>query len=249
MHIPRTSGTDVLREAQKAEVRSASAIKYKPGLDRLSVYVPGEYEFIFPGKVERAGYNFFTGHFAANPLYELEDPIAFSIMRSPVDQYISTITYQCMMRGEVPTPEFVDRHIDNEFYNMDIHEPLFNGTPNAQSKFMMFRLVEVYDQYTDQFRAVYEENQLDVDEVKSFVSSHIVGSIIRRDRVIDKVNQMLLKHYGTKLDINTQKENASPPLGFELSKQQLQKIREKTQIDEEVYQYIRAKEEKSATYI
>jgi hypothetical protein len=247
MHIPRTSGTDILREAQIAEAKCA--VVAGNSLDRLSVYVPGDYEFIFPGKVERSGYNFFTGHFAANPLYELDNPIVFSIMRSPIDQYVSTITYQCMIRGERVTPEFVDRHIDNDFFSMDVHEPFFSGAPNAQSRFMMSKIVEVYDQYTDQVRAVYEQKELDIDDLKSFVSSHIVGSIIKRDRVIGRVNQVLFANCGVKLNINTEKENTSPSLTFKLSRRQLKKIREKTQIDEEVYQYIRTREEKNVAYV
>lgn len=246
LHIPRTSGTEILRELQKAESVYAKRIDSPNKYAKLKVYTPGEYEFVLPPASELKDYNFFSGHFAANPVQDLDNPIVFTLMRDPVSQYLSTITYRCLCDGVVPSREFVDKHIDNYFYNSDVHEPLFNGAPDAQSRFMVHRLIEVYDPYTGVTRSVFEDKELSVHEVKDFVDSHIVGTLDSRDRVIDRVNVFMLKQFGVKLMSNAAKVNTSPAIEFDLTDVQLKKIKEKTQVDEEIYQYIKMKENKNA---
>jgi hypothetical protein len=246
LHIPRTSGTEILTEVQRAEAACAQHADNLNYFAKLKVYVPGEYEFIFPTEPETESYNFFTGHFAANPVQDLDNPIVFALMRDPVSQYLSTITYRCLRNGVVPTRELVDKHINSYFYSSDVHEPLFNGAPNAQSKFMVSRLVEVYDQHADVTRSVFEDKELDINEVKDFVDNHIVGTLASRHLVIDRVNVSMLKQFGVKLNSNTTKVNTSQPIKFDLTDSQLKKIKEKTQVDEEIYQYIKMKENKNA---
>ena len=246
LHIPRTSGTEILRELERAEAICAQRVGDQDSLAKLQVYVPGEYEFILPPVSELENYNFFSGHFAANPVQDLSNPVVFALMRDPVSQYLSTITYRCLCDGVVPTRELVDKHINSSFYSSEIHEPLFNGAPNAQSRFMVSRFVEVYDPYASTARAVFEDNELDVDEVKNFVDNHIVGTVASRHLAIDRVNVFMLKQFGVKLNSNATKINTSQPIQFDLTDSQLKKIKEKTQVDEEVYQYIKMKENKNA---
>jgi|688.fasta_scaffold36939_9 hypothetical protein len=246
LHIPRTSGTEILRELEKVEAVCAQRASDQRGFAKLQVYVPGEYEFILPPVSELENYNFFSGHFAANPVQDFDNPVVFALVREPVSQYLSTITYRCLRDGVVPTRELVDKHINNYFYNSDVHEPLFNGASNTQSRFMVSRFVEVYDPYADATRSVFEDKKLDVDEVKDFVDNHIVGTLACRDQVISKVNVFMLKQFGVKLNSNAAKVNASQPIKFDLTNSQLKKIKEKTQVDEEIYQYIKMKENKNA---
>jgi uridine kinase len=56
----------------------------------------------------------------------------------------------------------------------------------------------------------------------------------------------MLKQFGVKLNSNAAKVNASQPIKFDLTNSQLKKIKEKTQVDEEIYQYIKMKENKNA---
>ena len=111
---------------------------------------------------------------------------------------------------------------------------------------MVSRFVEVYDPYASTARAVFEDNELDVDEVKNFVDNHIVGTVASRHLAIDRVNVFMLKQFGVKLNSNATKINTSQPIQFDLTDSQLKKIKEKTQVDEEVYQYIKMKENKNA---
>ena len=48
LHIPRTSGTKILRELEKAESVSTQRADSLNHFAKLKVYVPGEYEFILP---------------------------------------------------------------------------------------------------------------------------------------------------------------------------------------------------------
>jgi hypothetical protein len=246
LHIPRTSGTEILRELERVEAICAQRAGDQNSLAKLQVYVPGEYEFVLPPVSELESYNFFSGHFAANPVQDLDNPIVFALMRDPVSQYLSTITYRCLCDGVVPTRELVDKHIDSYFYSSDVHEPLFNGAPNAQSKFMVSRFVEVYDPHASTARAVFEDKELDVDEVKDFVDNHIVGTVASRHLAIDRVNVFMLEQFGVKLSSNAVKVNTSQPIQFDLTDSQLKKIKEKTQVDEEIYQYVKTKENKNA---
>jgi hypothetical protein len=246
LHIPRTSGTEILAEVQRAEAICHQRASSQNDFAKLQVYVPGEYEFVLPPVSELEGYNFFSGHFAANPVQDLDSPVVFALMRDPVSQYLSTITYRCLCDGTTPTRDLVDKHIDNHFCSLDVHEPLFNGAPNAQSRFMVSRFIEVYDPYVSTTRAVFEDNELDIDKVKDFVDNHIVGTLDNRGQAIDRVNVFMLKQFGVKLSSNAAKVNTSQPIQFDLTDSQLKKIKEKTQVDEEIYQYIKMKENKNA---
>lgn len=246
LHIPRTSGTEILAEVQRAEAICHQRVDNQSDFAKLQVYVPGEYEFILPSVSELENYNFFSGHFAANPVQDLDNTVVFALMRDPVSQYLSTITYRCLCDGTTPTRDLVDKHINNHFYSSDVHEPLFNGASNAQSRFMVSRFVEVYDPYASTTRVVFEDNELDINKVKDFVDNHIVGTLDNRGQAIDRVNVFMLKQFGVKLNSNTTKINTSQPIQFDLTDSQLKKIKEKTQVDEEVYQYIKMKENKNA---
>lgn len=228
-HIPRTSGTDILYELQRAAKSSNGAAK---------MYTPGILEFAFD-REKTKNFNIISGHFASNPVREIDDVLTFMIVRNPVDQYISTAAYRCLTDGIEFTSEYLDRFIDGEFDIFGAFQG-FSGCENPQSKFIAGKLVEFsYDDSGVDQSYVFIDEPLDISSAKSFIDNSIVGSLENRSLAIEKLNSFLLSRFGVKISANTQRTNTTVSPTFLVSDDQLKRMKKKLELDEEIYQYVK----------
>ena len=231
-HVPRTSGTDILYELQRAVKSSNGTVK---------LYVPGVLEFFYD-KQKTESFDIITGHFASNPIRELDDLIVFSIIRNPFDQYISTASYRFLTDNVEMTPYDLDRFIDGEFDTFGAFQG-FSGCDNPQSKFLAAKLVHMLDESGSDLYSFVDEPRC-LDDVKPFIDNFIVGTLENRDLVIEKLNTVLSKKFGIMINANTNRTNTTVPLKFTISNLQKKKIADKLELDEEVYQYIKTIEKR-----
>jgi hypothetical protein len=232
-HVPRTSGTDILYELQRAT-------KFSNG--KATLYTPGILEFHYD-KEKTKNFDVITGHFASNPIRENSNLITFSIVRSPFDQYISTAAYRFLTDGVEMTSNDLDRFIDGEF---DIFGEFqgFSGCENPQSKFLAAKLVHMVDEELGRDMYHFVDNPQSLSDVRSFIDDSIIGTLENRNLVIEKVNEVLLQKFNIKIKANTNRTNTTVPLKFTVSSAQRKKIVEKLELDEQVYQYVKTIEKR-----
>jgi hypothetical protein len=231
--VPRTSGTDILYELQRA-------VKLPTSTARL--YVPGILEFMHD-KEKTKSFNILTGHFASNPVRELENVVTFSIIRRPIDQYLSTAAYRFLTDNVEFTSKDLDRFIEGEFDVFGAFQG-FSGCSNPQSKFLAAKLVKFYDETDNREMYSFVDEPSSLEDVKKFIDSSIIGSLENRHIVIEKVNKVLLREFGTQIAANTRRTNTTMPISFTVSTVQKNKIMDRLQLDEEVYQYVKTIEKR-----
>jgi hypothetical protein len=231
-HVPRTSGTDILYELQRAVRDSHGA---------ATLYVPGVLEFFYD-KQKTESFDIITGHFASNPIRELDNVTIFSLVRNPFDQYISTAAYRFLTDNVEMTSHDLDRFIGGEFDTFGAFQG-FSGCDNPQSKFLAAKLVHMYDESGNDMYSFVDEPRC-LSDVRQFIDNCIVGTLENRNLVIERLNAVLLKKFGVKINTNTNRTNTTVPLKFTISASQKKKIAEKLELDEQVYEYVRAIEKK-----
>ncbi len=232
-HVPRTSGTDILYELQRAVRASHGA---------ATLYVPGVLEFFYD-KQKTESFDIITGHFASNPVRELDSVTVFSLVRNPFDQYISTAAYRFFTDNVEMTSHDLDRFIDGEFDTFGAFQG-FSGCDSPQSKFLAAKLVHMLDEKTDSDMYSFVDEPQCLDDVRPFIDNSIVGTLENRSLVIERLNAVLLKKFGIKINTNINRTNTTVPLKFTVSSSQKKKIAEKLELDEQVYEYVKTIEKR-----
>jgi hypothetical protein len=83
-----------------------------------------------------------------------------------------------------------------------------------------------------------------LDDVRQFTDNMIIGTMENRHIVIDKINVILKKQFGITMENDKRKVNSNMQLRFEISKDQIRRMKAKLELDEEVYQHIKEREKK-----
>jgi hypothetical protein len=232
LHIPRTSGTSILKELIKLGDRKDT--------NRLRVYCPGELEFIYDDDKIRA-FDIFSGHFAANPMKYDKSLVTFCLIRNPVDQYISSFKYRFFVDKITPTLELLDKYVSG-YYETPGSFPAFNGSCNTQSRFISSTLARLDVEFLQINYVDFVENEPKLDEVISSTEEMIIGTLENRERAISVLNNEMTKMHGKSIKINSNKVNVTPDLRFSIPKSYMKRIEKKVSVDIELYNYILQKE-------
>jgi hypothetical protein len=81
-------------------------------------------------------------------------------------------------------------------------------------------------------------------DVRQYTDDMIIGTVENRHIVIDKINVVLKKQFGITMENDKRKVNSNMQLRFEISAEQIKRIKAKLELDEEVYQHIKEREKK-----
>lgn len=253
LHIPRTSGTNTLYAMQRenARMREVNQKRFNDGEEleyaHLQMYTPDILEFMYDYE-KMKNFNFISGHFAANPIHEIENLLTFTMVRNPVDQFVSTIAYRCMTARVPFTAYELDAYIDGHYRVWGEFEG-FSGIDNPQSHFLSqkFAFFELENSNRKDGRTsgmAFISSPQSLADVRQFTDDMIISTVENRHIAIDKINAVLKKQFGITMENDKRKVNSNMKLNFEISKDQMKKMKAKLELDEEVYQHVKEREKK-----
>jgi len=235
LHVPRTSGTNILYELHKS-------IGSYVGENKPSIYKVGMFDFVHD-KSKTEDSDIISGHFGLNPIYDYPGIDVFCLIRNPIEQFISTAAYFAMSGRHEFDHSFLDRFIDGEML-IDSRFEGMSGVENPQSAFISSKIadIDVHGNPPDWNNAIFINPPKSYSDVEQHLEGMIIGTLENRVEFIERVNSLLFKKHGIKIPNNIQKVNSSNRLEIEPTKSQIEKIWDLTQIDQELYAKIREKE-------
>lgn len=226
LHIPKTSGMKMQYEL--LEFSKSKLAKNSP-----SVYLPGEFEFVFNPDIANH-YNIICGHFGRNPIDSVNNLFTFSILRNPFEQYLSLAKYAAAQQSIEFTEEFLDLFITN---NNDFFSQFegMSGCDNPQSSFLFSKTsyIEKLPEYIE--KVVFIDRPKSYADMEEKLVGITIGTVEKRFLLVNEVNKVLRKEYNFEIQNNNKIVNSTPPISFRISNRHKKLINEKTQIDNELY--------------
>lgn len=178
---------------------------------------------------------FVSGHFGTTPLRYMKNPLLFSILRNPVDRYISYIKY---------TRDFFNNMTEKELLNMWLYdENFYNKHINSQIKFILNQIdlskyngSSIRDKVINNWFIV--SNNTDIQMAKYIVDNNHIFTMNNIESLTQNICQILkvndFRHYS--------KINESDKFNIKLNKIQYDRIEHINALDMELYDYARKKE-------
>ena len=223
LHIPRTAGIYL----------SQNVVPYL--ISNRVEHFASNRTVIDPEKIKNS--KFVSGHFGLMPLEYMQDPEVFTVLRNPVERFISYFNYTT---GLIRTRSEAHQKLDNWLYG---EQSLVQS--NMQSKFLTgYMNYEKFNQGVNQFQnAVYnswfiENYSLDKDTIKANIDKFNVFTMEDYDLFLELFNDKLEKDFGFRTFRHKDKSNSSTDIGIKFSKSQINKIEELNSIDMEMYEYV-----------
>jgi hypothetical protein len=223
LHIPRTSGTYIIDNVR-------SLLKHSASDDEL----------------ERAINNcvFTAGHTGTNPYYQ-DNPSfdTFAIVRNPYEQILSTASYMAKQDGDVFDEEFLEKFLSGE-YKTHMKNPLFNGTPNIQTKMLGCRVVEL-DGFVMRNRdepyknsAFMESDLSKYSSIEEIVGDKTILCFDNREYIEKWISDTMFSMVGLRMGrFGGGNVNSADRHGITLSAEQKRHIRNTSELDFELYEY------------
>jgi hypothetical protein len=180
---------------------------------------------------------FVGGHFGLMPLEYMENPEIFTIVRDPVERFISYFKYTTgPKRAGKEAEEKLDRWLYGEESTMQ---------SNLQSKFLTGKLnIEKFNEDVLQFQntvnsAWYlEEYKLNIKDVILNIKKMKAYTLDELDQFKIDLNKSLLKEFGFMTFKHSDKANSSYDVGIKFNKKHIDKIKELNSLDMEMYDYV-----------
>jgi hypothetical protein len=226
LHIPKTSGV-------KMQHQLLDAANNPNSINHPKVYCPGDFEFVFDIDIGKT-HNIISGHFGRNPIETLLDVVTFTIIRDPVQQYISVAKYAAMFRGEEFTEEFMIPFLTGESEMYSYFEGM-SGCSNPQSSFISSKLSTLEYELNGKDRTVFVKKPESFEDVEKYLNGMIIGVMEERNELIQKVNILLKKMFNISIREDNSVVNATPPVNFKIGKEYMKLILDRTELDRELY--------------
>jgi len=222
LHIPRTSGTYI--------VDNVRSFLLGEGFD-------DEVSDTDTAKV------FISGHVGMNPYYQDEPSFnTFTIVRNPFDQILSTASYAANSAG-VFDNDFLEKFLNGENLSQ-VANPLFNGTCNIQTKMLSCRVVtlEGFDMITTEqppVNVTFLESDLNkYSSIEEIVGDKTILCFDNREYIEKWISDTLFSMLGSRMGrFGYDTVNSSNRYGIDFSKEQKRHIRDKYELDFELYEY------------
>lgn len=226
-HIPRTSGT-AIRDSIVTKLRG-SDIPFLV-LDSMTPITDG----IFEGK------KFVTGHLANYPNSNVDELKTFTLVRNPVDQFIS---YFKMFYSHGFSKQYQEMLFDRWLSGHHRFEPFYNMQSKSITGSIDVEMWNLTDR-EDKKRMgwLYNDYNFDKDLLSNIAKQELVFTFDNRDNAIKAIDELILKELGfTALERNI-KLNDTSSLLFEITEGMKERIREINHVDMFLYEQILAKE-------
>jgi len=245
LHIPRTSGTGILYSLQKSfELNNVTKIKNR----EYGKLVPGIFEFSYD-KEKMKNWPMISGHFAANPIIENNGQIeTFSVIREPIDHFISIAAYRAMSANRKFDKSTLDAFLEGqEDYPFECK--LFSFDGNLQTKMLTCRIFSIKQIFGEHIssKEINENAMLFVESDMPKTKNKLVNKIknIKLFEINQRkeINNYLIKQCKEKFDcdfwgIDNNKINSSVRSGVMPSPAQVKEIESRNHMDMELYDYV-----------
>ncbi len=235
LHIPKTSGMKMQYELLESSADPKS-------INSPSVYLPRDFEFVFDPAIADK-YNIICGHFGRNPINVLSDAFTFSMIREPLEQYLSLARYAAKQAGVDFDEEFLDAFINND---NDTHSRFegMSGCDNPQSCFLYSKIAKIEGPIGlsesgglifEEQKTVFLEKPKTYEEVRERTEDILLGTLENRVILVNSLNKILKTYFNIKIEISKAVLNSTPKMPFKVSKRHKKLIENKTWIDVELY--------------
>jgi len=196
-------------------------------------------------------YPFISGHFARNPIIESNGDLnVFSLVREPVEHYLSIAAYVSKSAGKKMSNDYMDEFLYGNTTPFGVNE-LFSNSGNIQSKMLFCRIAFVdkslvalsNDDVQNEKNVVFIETDIPSEEkIKNSISSMNLFSIKDRDKAIEWLQNTVLKSHGFGLDSTVYNVvNSSEMDGFTPDISHVREIEKRSEIDNYMYKLVSEK--------
>lgn len=189
---------------------------------------------IFEGK------RFITGHLANYPNSNISDLKTFTLVRNPVDQFIS---YFKMFYSHGFSKQYQEMLFDRWLSGHHHFEPFYNMQSKSITGSIDVQMWNLTDR-EDKKRMgwLYNDYNFDKDLLSNIAKQELVFTFDNRDNAIGAIDNLLLKELGFSALEKNIKLNDTPGLLFEITDAMRERIKEINHVDMFLYQEILAKE-------
>lgn len=235
LHIPKTSGMKMQYDLVNAVQKCKNNVK-------PSVYLPGEFEFVFNPAVAETN-EIICGHFGRNPIEIVKNIFSFSMIREPYEQYLSTLKYAASYTNQPFTEDFLDFFLTEGSEMLSQFEGM-SGCENPQSCFLYSKTSYLELQTVNHEKVIFVEKPKSIDDVIEKIENVLIGTVKNRNFFITTLNTCLYDLFQIKIENSIDIVNPTPPLDFRISKKHKNLIMSKTWLDFEIYNILSTKEQK-----
>ena len=241
LHIPRTSGLGICHSLWKTfNNNGLPSDVFSPDVSTLMY----DHEAMI-------GYPFISGHFAKNPITESEDDLnVFSLVREPVEHYLSIAAYVSKSAGQKMSNEYMDEFLYGNITPFGVNE-LFSNSGNIQAKMLFCRIAFADkslvalsdDDVQNDKNVVFMESDIQNEEkIKDSIGSMNLFTLKDRGKAIEWLQDTMLKSHGFGLDSTVYNVvNSSEMDGFTLDISHVREIEQRSEIDSYVYRLVSEK--------
>jgi len=222
LHIPRTSGIYVKNFV--VPQLNARSIKHFAS-NRTDI----DAAFIKDCK-------YVSGHFGVMPISEIPDISVFTMLRDPVERFISYFNYTTGVN--MPEDKIMEK-LNKWLYEEDIQH-------NMQSKFLTgsMNISKFNDGHRMKNASVdngwwIEDFSLDINDIKKSLDGMYAYTMEDYDSFKEDFNLALDKEFGFNIFQNNYKVNSAIKKSLPITPDIINRIKEINSIDQEVYDYVR----------
>ena len=223
LHIPRTSGIYIKNNVLPHLITGGVPhfISNRTHID--------------PDKISNS--KFVGGHFGLMPLDYMNSPEVFTIIRNPIDRFISYFKYTT---GRIRMGEEAEEKKYQWLYGESSEVQA-----NSQSKFLTGKIN--IDKFNNGINYLQEnvknhwfiENySLNLDDILKNIDKFYCYSLDNQNIFLEDFNKALFKNFGFNTFKHQDKANCSPEIGVIFSKQDINRIIELNELDMQVYEYV-----------
>lgn len=228
-HIPRTAGTFIYTPI--------ASLLTSRGIDYSIVFQNSN---IDDEKLKRSKYIF--GHIGSYPQTILENVCTFTVIRNPVDRFISTFNFFSEnIFNTKPTIELLEHWLYDPVYSeahSNIQSKFLTGSSNRDLWNVSTRPERVSKGW------MIENYSTDIKSIINRIDAMKAVSFENTDMLLDWLAEINDKEYGFRLYNRRNPINESSPLDFIIPKSLQSRIEELNSIDFHVYEYVKMNEKK-----
>jgi len=192
-----------------------------------------------------------SGHFGRLPIDLMENPIIYSIVRNPIERYISYFKYTT---GLIRSKSEIYKKLDAWLYGDKVEV-----NSNMQSKFLTGKMnyeqfnkdVVVNIDFDQNHRAspvangwYMEDYSLNINDIIKAINEMNVYTLDNHNAFKKDFNNELKKQFNFTTFKYDDRHNQSHNIGLDLTKKQLKRIEELNLVDMEIYEYVRKNQKK-----
>ena len=223
LHIPRTSGIYIRNNVVPHLISSGVPHFFS---NRSEIHI---------SNIENS--KLVGGHFGNMPIPYMKNPEVFTIVRNPIDRFISYFKYTT---GLIRSKKEIEEKIESWLYGEQAEIQ-----SNSQAKFLTGKMnIDKFNKNINFFQSSVNNNwfienySLDLNDIIDNINNFYCYSMDNHNLFLEDLNKALKKEFNFTTFYHKDKANRSPEIEFSLNKKQVDRVLELNQIDMEIYEYV-----------